>query len=65
MLVRAGVRHERINMEAATKLCSQKLRLTSSVLLVIVILIICHAQFSDDVRREPTVTIIHQTDPQG
>ena len=64
MLVRGGVRHERINMEAATKLCSQKLRLTSSVLLAIVILIICHAQFSADIREEPTVTIIHQTEPQ-
>ena len=33
-------------MEAVTKLCSQKLKLTSSVLIAIVILIICHAQFS-------------------
>ena len=55
-------------MEAATKICSQKLRLTSSVLLSIVILIICHAQFSADVKKEPTeptVIIIHQTDSQG
>ena len=57
-----------INMEAATKICSQKLRLTSSVLLAIVLLIICQAQFSADVKKEPTeptVIIIHQTDSQG
>ena len=44
-------------MEVATKLCSQKLRLrlTLFVLLTIVILIICRAQFS----AEPPV---HQTE---
>ena len=55
-------------MEAATKICTQKLRHTSSVLLAIVILIFCQAQFTADVKKEPTepnVIILHQTDSHG
>ena len=45
--------HLMANMEAMTRLCSQKLKLISSALLVFVILLICHS----NVIVEPTVHI--------
>ena len=50
------------NMEAVTRLCSQKLKLISSVLLVFVILLICHAQFSAKIIEEPAVQITLEND---
>ena len=51
-----GDRHVRDNMKAVNKLCSQKLKLIiSSVLLSFVVLIICHAQFSSDDKVQNTL----------